>query len=100
MKCIHCGAPTDVAETRTKNAACTRRARVCFNGHRFTTYEVTPGAVSWRDQGLATAGFERRAKAYATKKAALRDTRPATVVAAEVGCTAARIRQLRREQRG
>ena len=39
MKCPHCGAPTDVKDTRmTKPNEVTRR-RECFNGHKFKTLE-------------------------------------------------------------
>jgi transcriptional regulator NrdR family protein len=39
MKCPHCGAATDVKDTRmTKPNEVTRR-RECFNGHKFKTLE-------------------------------------------------------------
>lgn len=40
MKCPHCGAWSDVLETRTKDDWVTKRRRRCANDHRFNTYEV------------------------------------------------------------
>lgn len=38
MKCPLCKAPSSVLETRKGG---TQRRRECFNGHRFTTMEIT-----------------------------------------------------------
>ncbi len=41
MNCTHCGAWTEVAETRQTDGGHTlRRTRRCANGHRFHTFEV------------------------------------------------------------
>lgn len=41
MNCTHCGAWTEVAETRKADGGYTnKRTRVCANGHRFATFEV------------------------------------------------------------
>lgn len=41
MKC-HCGAATDILETR-QNETYVKRRRLCHNGHRFTTQERAVG---------------------------------------------------------
>lgn len=40
MKCPICGAPTEVKDTRPHKKGYIQRRRVCFNLHRFQTYEV------------------------------------------------------------
>lgn len=41
MKCTTCGAATSVAETRdAAEGYVLKRTRLCFNGHRFPTFEV------------------------------------------------------------
>ena len=39
LRCPECGAVADTKETR-KTQGAIRRRRECFNGHRFTTYEI------------------------------------------------------------
>lgn len=41
MKCQQCKADTWVRETRKFQEVFTKRRHECFNGHRFSTYEVT-----------------------------------------------------------
>lgn len=49
MKCVQCGAWTEVLETRKADRGYTmRRMRECANGHRFPTFEVL-GPVYRRD---------------------------------------------------
>lgn len=40
MKCVVCGAATDVKESRTRENNMVYRKRVCFNDHKFTTKEI------------------------------------------------------------
>lgn len=55
MRCPFCGAVTDVVESRYTDGV-TRRRRLCFNEHKFTTLEkpvldkVTVTAAEWRKQ--------------------------------------------------
>jgi transcriptional regulator NrdR family protein len=39
MRCPHCGAPTDVKDTRITQGNQVTRKRECFNGHKFKTTE-------------------------------------------------------------
>lgn len=45
MICPHCGAATDVLETRAWRTRFLKRVRECHNGHRFPTYEITRGVL-------------------------------------------------------
>ena len=55
MRCPICNAITDVTETRYADGV-TRRRRVCFNEHKFTTLEkpvldkVAVTTAQWRKQ--------------------------------------------------
>lgn len=40
VKCPHCNAPTDVLETRPYKKGAIYRTRICFNEHKFRTFEV------------------------------------------------------------
>jgi DNA-binding NarL/FixJ family response regulator len=71
MKCMKCGAWTNVSATRKADDWTVKRTRTCGNGHRTTTFEVT-SAVWGGIRGL-NAGASRAA----ARRAALfvRDTR-------------------------
>lgn len=96
MNCPRCGAPSEVLSTRTDVATVARR-RQCFNEHRFTTFEVPPGAVDRRQLEATKRGFLQRAAAWARRMQVLRSKDSATVLAARLGITEARVRQIRAE---
>lgn len=96
MKCPHCGAWSEVSETRA-TADGMRRRRDCANGHRFTTFEVLPQVLKAAKASplastWATPGSARR---WARNQAIVADTRPAAEVAREHGITDKRVRQIR-----
>ena len=54
MKCPTCAAPSSVAETRmSAEGYVLKRTRLCFNGHRFPTFEVD-GALKATVYSFAT----------------------------------------------
>jgi transcriptional regulator NrdR family protein len=96
MMCPRCGTGlTDVLATRKYRGVLPKRTRRCYNNHTFTTYEVTAGCIDRRQLDAAVRGAEQRAEAARVRAAVLRDDRPASVVAAAVGRTEARVRQIR-----
>lgn len=98
MKCPVCGAATDVLETRPYLSVFTRRARVCFNGHKTSTYEVPRGVLDRRQLATVVRGVKQRGQAERRKLAVLRaPTESATALAARLGITEARVRQIRKE---
>lgn len=60
MKCLVCGAPTEVLETREFNLVFTRRRRKCFNNHIRYTYEVGEGMIKESDINNVVNGVHRR----------------------------------------
>ena len=94
MKCPRCGADSSVSETRTHEDVFLRRARVCFNEHKFTTLEVHPGNVAGLT--LTKKGVIERAASWLRKQRILRSTAPAAEVAKQYGLTATYVRYLRR----
>ena len=98
MRCMKCGAPTEVAETRPFMGVMLRRARVCFNGHRFSSYEVPPGALDRRQLKAIQNGVADRQRAQHRKLAVLRaPNESASSLAKRLGITEARVRQIRKE---
>lgn len=101
MMCPRCGTGlTDVLATRKHLGVFPKRTRRCFNGHTFTTYEVTLKCIDRRELALSLRGVEQRAEAARVRAAVLRDDRPTAVVAAAVGRTAERVRQIRACRKG
>lgn len=98
MKCLTCAADTSIVDTRPWKEVFVQRRHECFNGHRFKTYEVPAGCLSRKDVALAQIGVARRSKSWRLRRAVL--TSPdasATVLANSLGCTEARVRQIRKE---
>ena len=97
MKCRKCAAESEVLETR-KSAPWLRRTRLCFNGHRFVTYEVYPGNIDRRTRvstvnGIAAAALARKRKHVVANSTA----KLAVQLARELGVTEARVRQIKKE---
>lgn len=90
MKCPHCGAWTNVLDTRA-----TRRRRECANGHRFATVEVVPSVVNAKDYRAHLRGAALRAKNWVRDRRVADDPRGSTAIARELGLSEARVRQIR-----
>jgi hypothetical protein len=74
-----------------------RRTRKCFNEHTFYTFEVPPGAVSWKD---VRPDADRAKKAYERRRFVLRNINlSATELAKRLGITEARVRQIKQDVR-
>lgn len=96
MKCPKCGADSHVAATRKYKDVLLRRNRTCFNEHTFATYEVFAGNLDRRTIADTRRGVEAGTKAWKRKQAVLRQPETsATELAAQLGITEARVRQLR-----
>lgn len=95
MKCPLCSAWSQVVATREAAHNALRRRRLCANGHKFTTFEVVPEAVSRRELQASAKTQLQRAKLWRRDEAIRKDPRPATQVAMSYGLTEARIRQIR-----
>ena len=97
MRCNKCAAESEVLETR-KSAPWVRRTRLCFNGHKFVTYEVYAGNI---DKGTKQ-GTNRHLVAVSTAnhrrvRVMNSPSKTATQLAKELGITEARVRQIRKE---
>ncbi len=76
------------------------RLRRCANGHDFSTWEVHPSQLAnGREMTSALRKIERRIALHKRDVAIARDTRSASVVAAEHSISAARVRQIRAAMR-
>lgn len=98
MICPRCGAESQVTETREASMGTFRRRRQCFNGHRFTTFEVyeqTIKAAGLRDMAATWRKAKASAKMWWRDRAIIMDARSTGAVAAEHGITGARVRQIR-----
>lgn len=97
MMCPHCGAPSAVVTTSLReHEHRTLFARVCDNGHRFSTAEVPLTLLAdKRETECALRNIERRVALYNRNMAIAKDGRLAKVVAAEYGITDTRVRQIR-----
>lgn len=97
MKCQRCAADSEVLETRT-SGPWVRRTRLCFNGHKFVTYEVYRGNIDMRTRGPTERGLNERSMAAARKwRIEHNPQMTATELARELGITEARVRQIRKE---
>ena len=97
MRCNKCAAESEVLETRW-SAPWTRRTRLCFNGHKFVTYEVYTGNIDrgTRDatvRGLQMVSLANQRRLRVKNGAA----KTASQLARELGITEARVRQIRKE---
>ena len=96
MKCLKCGADTSVLESRLHMGVFVRRTRLCFNEHKQVTYEVPSGAVDKRQLKSALLGLAARAASDRRRRSVLRQPDVnATVLAANLGITCTRVRQIR-----
>lgn len=97
MRCPNCGAETSVLQTRKYMELFLRRARICFNDHRFFTLEVPPSMVDSRSLKLAVHGLKTRRKVAHQRIAAVKRAphTPAAVLAEQLGISDARVRQIR-----
>ena len=97
MRCNKCAAESEVLETR-KSAPWARRTRLCFNGHRFVTYEVYLGNIDPRTRGVTIRGLKAMSLANQRKVRVKNGAaKTATQLAKELGITEARVRQIRKE---
>lgn len=98
MKCPKCGAASSVKATRAYQTTMLRRSRQCFNGHAFPTIEVYPGNVDRREAAATQRGIAAR-KQVAKRRSVIAASPhlTATQLAADLGCTEARVRQIRSE---
>jgi hypothetical protein len=72
MKCQKCGADSSVLATRTHMEIFLKRSRECFNGHRFTSYEVFAANLDRRTlKQTINSATKIRKKSFAIKKAVL-----------------------------
>ncbi len=100
MKCLKCGAPTEVMATRAYMDVFLRRTRECFNGHRTSTYEVSAAALDRRQLPAIQRGVQARGLAQKRKLAVLRaPDKTAAELASQLGITEARVRQIRKDAR-
>lgn len=101
MKCIRCGVWTRVLETRSQANTVDRRKRVCGNGHRFLTYEVT--ATIYHDGKKRLPGLERGVAARVERRkrdhqimVLHREGKGPTEIGATVGVSEATVRYVTR----
>lgn len=90
MKCPHCGAWSNVLETRT-----TRRRRECANGHRFSTVEVLPSLVSGREYRRHLRAVVERERIWARDLKIIADPRGSKATGRTYGVSEGRVRQIR-----
>lgn len=99
MKCRKCAAESEVLETR-KTAPWLRRTRLCFNGHKFITYEVYPGNIDRKTRESTRRKVNVAAlAAKRVLKVTMSPEKSASALAMELGITEARVRQIRKENR-
>lgn len=100
MQCPHCGAWSEVLETRKAELFSVKRRRECANGHRFETFEVYPQvARSSKRDGAATARrVERAATKFRRDIIIYNDKRSVAMIATKHRLTPARVRQIKAEQ--
>lgn len=101
MKCFHCGAWSNVRETRAAPHAMMRRRHECANGHLFTTMEVhLPVAFAVRRDAKATARkVYANEERYKRNMRIISDFRPTAEIAAEYKLTPTRVRQIKRGEK-
>ncbi len=98
MRCPYCGAGSAVEATRSSRWGNMRRRRLCQNGHKFTTYEVLPQVLRTARSNAAAAQreAERNAALWRRNQAIVNDPRPTAEVAADMGLSPVRVREIRR----
>ena len=97
MRCNKCAAESEVLETR-KSAPWVRRTRLCFNGHRFVTYEVYNGNIDKRTRDATVRGLKLVSLANQRRLRVKNGAgKTASQLAQELGVTEARVRQIRKE---
>lgn len=98
MKCPKCGADSSVLATRAFRTVMLKRSRRCFNEHRFESVELPVGALWHQKLAAIENGVAIRAKAQKLKHAVLSSPDQSNVALADrLGCTEARVRQIRQE---
>lgn len=98
MKCPKCSADSTVLSTRVFKKVLLRRARECFNEHRFSTFEVFAGNLDRRQLDKAAAGIAMRKIAWTRKQTVAKNPKASTTALANLlDITEARVRQIRRE---
>ena len=97
MRCNKCAAESEVLETR-KSAPWVRRTRLCFNGHKFVTYEVYLGNIDPRTRSATIRGLKAVSLANQRRiRVKNGAAKTASQLARELGVTEARVRQIRKE---
>ena len=97
MRCNKCAAESEVLETR-KSAPWVRRTRLCFNGHKFVTYEVYSGNIDKRTRDATVRGLKLMSLANQRRLRVKNGAgKTASQLAQELGVTEARVRQIRKE---
>jgi len=100
MKCPKCGADSSVKDTRAYMDVFLKRTRLCFNNHRFVSFEVLAGHLQRRDmETTRKAILGQRPAEHKLKRAILEHHAGlgSGLVAELVGCSSAYVRQVRRE---
>jgi transcriptional regulator NrdR family protein len=95
MKCPRCGADSHVYATRKYKDVLLRRQRLCFNEHKFDTYEVFAGNLDRRKLDETCRGIAVRKHAWHIRRVVLASALTATELARKLGVTEARVRQIR-----
>ena len=97
MRCNKCAAESEVLETR-KSAPWVRRTRLCFNGHKFVTYEVYSGNIDKRTRDATVRGLKLVSLANQRRLRVKNGAaKTASQLAQKLGVTEARVRQIRKE---
>jgi len=99
MKCPRCGADSQVHATRKYKDVLLRRQRLCFNEHKFDTYEVFAGNLDRRTLDDTCRGIAVRKHAWHIRRVVLASALTATELAHKLGVTEARVRQIRSRAR-
>jgi len=97
VRCNKCAAESEVLETR-KSTPWVRRTRLCFNGHKFVTYEVYIGNIDPRTRSATIRGLKAVSLANQRRLRVKNGAaKTASQLARELGITEARVRQIRKE---
>jgi len=95
VKCPRCGADSHVYATRKYKDVLLRRQRLCFNEHKFDTYEVFAGNLDRRTLANTRRGIAQRKHAWHIRRVVLASVLTASELARELKITEARVRQIR-----
>ena len=97
MKCNECGAESSVIETRAFMVVMLRRVRLCFNEHKFQTFEVYAGNLNRPSLSRPFRGITKRNAAARLRRQVAASSEPAPALAARLKISESRVRQIRNE---